>query len=107
MKQIEKLRVYKTKIPQVIGAIGGIYIEILCNDIESGFDYFSGKQKYTINTEVIVGANLMIRNIATGFSGSFHDARIFRWFSICRKVENGEILQNPAKKIKINRKKCK
>ena len=49
----------------------------------------------------------MIRNIATGFSGSFHDARIFRWFSICRKVENGEILQNSAKKEKINRKKCK
>ena len=49
---------------------------ILCNDIESDIDYFSRKQKYTINTEVIVWGNLTILDVATGFPGSDHDARI-------------------------------
>ena len=64
-------RVYKTKIPQVVGAIDGIYIEILCNDIESGFDYFSGKQKYTINTEVSLELILWFAILQQAFLGVF------------------------------------
>ena len=40
----------QTVLPQVIGVIDGTHVEILCNNSESKVDYFSCKQKYTVNT---------------------------------------------------------
>ena len=57
---IQKFRAFtESKIPQVVGVNDGTHIEILCVDSESRVDYFSRKQRYTINTQAVVGANLM------------------------------------------------
>ena len=45
------------KIPQVLGAIDGTHIEILAPS-DSKVDCFSRKQKFTVNTQAVIGANL-------------------------------------------------
>ena len=57
---IQKFRTFtESKIPQVVGVNDGTHIEILCVDSESRVDYFSRKQRYTINTQAAVPANLV------------------------------------------------
>ena len=46
-------------IPPVVGAISETHIENLKPGNGSSADYFSRKQKYTINTQAVVGENLM------------------------------------------------
>ena len=46
----------QTVLPQVIDRLP---VEILCKSLESRVDYFPQKQKYTVNTQAIVGANLI------------------------------------------------
>jgi len=62
-------------------------------------DYFSRKQCYTINTQAVVGANLKILGIATGFPGGIRDARALRQTSFYRKAQNSESLSQPIKRI--------
>ena len=64
------------KIPQVLRAIDGKHIEILAPFSDSKVDYFSGKQKFTVNTQAVIGANLEFLDLATGYPGSVHDARV-------------------------------
>ena len=57
---IQKFRTFtESKIPQVAGVNDGTHIEIICVDSERRVEYFSRKQRYTINTQAVVGANLM------------------------------------------------
>ena len=63
----------ESKIPQVVDVNDDTHIEILCVNSESRVDYFSRKQRYTINTQEVVGANLMFLHIPTGYSGSLHE----------------------------------
>ena len=65
----------KCKIPQTVGAIDGTHIEINSPTGDSKIDYFNRKQRYSISTQTIAGGNL---DIATGYPGSIHDARILR-----------------------------
>ena len=83
-------------IPQVLGAIDGTHIEILSPECDSKVDYYSRKQKYTINTQAVVGGNLMFFDVATGFPGSIHDARVLRATSLFQKAEQGVILSSPV-----------
>ena len=87
------------KIPQVVGAIDGTHIEIMAPSTDSKADYYSRKQRYTINTQAIVGSNLIFLDVATGFPGSVHDARILRSSQVYAKSEAGEILIKPEKVI--------
>ena len=97
---IQKFRTFtESKIPQVVGVNDGTHIEILCVDSESRVDYFSRKQRYTINTQAVVGANLMFLHIATGYPGSLHDARILRLSNLYTRAEREEILKTPSKII--------
>ena len=41
---------------------------------ESSVDYFSNKLKYTVNTQAVVGSNLIFLDVATRFPGGIHDA---------------------------------
>ena len=85
---IQKFRTFtESKIPQVVGVNDGTHIEILCVDSESRVDYFSRKQRYTINTQAVVGANLMFLHIATGYPGSLHNARILRLSNLYTRAE--------------------
>ena len=97
---IQKFRTFtESKIPQVVGVNDGTHIEILCVDSESRVDYFSRKQRYTINTQAVVGANLMFLHRATGCSGSLHDTRIRRLSNLYTRAEREEILKTPSKII--------
>ena len=73
--QIQSFKVTtQCAIPQVVGAIDCTHIEILAPDNESKVDYFSRKQKYTVNTQAVVGGNMMFLDVATGFPGSIHES---------------------------------
>ena len=84
----------ESKIPQVVGVNDGTHIEILCVDSESRVDYFSRKQRYTINTQAVVGANLMFLHIATGYPGSLHNTHILRLSDLYTRAEREEIPYN-------------
>ena len=79
------------KIPQVCGAIDGTHIEIISPSSESKLDYFSGKQKFTINTQAVVGSYLIFFDVFTGVPGSFHDARMLRSSTLYQKCESNEL----------------
>ena len=48
-----------------------------------------------MNTQAVVGANLMILDLATGYPGSLHDSRVLRNSNIFRMAENGDVLSRP------------
>ena len=89
----------KRPIPQGLGAIDCPHIKRLPPVNEDKKDYFNRKQCHTFNTQVVIGANLKILDLTTGFAGSIHDARALRKTSIYRKAENNEIFSHPLGQI--------
>ena len=53
---------------------------IICPDSDIKLDYYSRKQKYTVKTQAVVGADLVFQDVATGFADSAHDD--FHFFSL-------------------------
>ena len=86
---------YCVEVPHVLGALDDTNIPIVALNVDGKADCFSRKQRYTISTEGLVGANLVFLDVATGFPGSCHDARNFRNTSLYTQAENGEILTKP------------
>ena len=86
-------------LPQVVGAIDATHVQILAPANESRVDYFSRKQKYTIVSQGVVGANLIFLDFVTGFPGSIHDSRALRATELFRKAEANQILVLPEKTI--------
>ena len=68
----------KCVIPQAIGAIDGTHVPTLTPALDSKGDYFNRKQRYSVNTQAIIGSNLEFISVATGYPGSLHDARVLR-----------------------------
>ncbi len=83
------------KLPQVMGAIDATHIEIIATE-DNPTDCFCHKQKYTINTQAVVGADEMFMDIVTGFPGSIHDPKTLRGSKIYQKAESNEILISPV-----------
>ena len=54
-------------------------------------------QKFSINTQVVIGANLIFLDVTTGFPGSIYDSRMLRSSELYRKCEEPEILSKPEK----------
>ena len=54
-------------IPPVVGAISGTHIKNLKPGNCSSADYLSQKQKYTINTEAVVGESLCSKMLLQAF----------------------------------------
>ena len=72
----------------------------MCPDSDSKVDNYSHKQKYTVNTtQAVVGAGLVFLDIATGFPGSVHDARVLRSTSLFAQTERRDILDSPQELI--------
>ncbi|XP_066914360.1 uncharacterized protein [Clytia hemisphaerica] len=86
---------YSFQISQAIGAIDGTHVNIVAPAGEGEDDYFSRKKRYTVNTQGIVGANLVFYDVATGFPGSCHDARNLKNSSISHRAQNEELLVKP------------
>ena len=84
---------------EVVGAIDGTHFEIICPDSDSKVDYYSRKQRYTVNTQAVVGADLVFLDIATGFPGSVHDARVLRSTLLFAQAERRDILDSPQELI--------
>ena len=96
----QKFRVFTERlIPQFVGAIDGTHVEIICPDSDSKVDYYSRKQKYTVNTEAVVGADLVFLDSATGFSSSVQDAQVLRSTSLFAQAERRDILDSPQELI--------
>ena len=72
---------------KVVGIIDETNVEILCTYSENKVDYFSHKQKYKVNLQAVVGANLMFLHVATEYPGSLHDAWILRVSSLFGKAK--------------------
>ena len=83
----------------LIGAVDGPHIEILAPLSESKRDYFSRKQKCSINSQAAVGSNLMFLDVLTGFPSSVHDAILLRASTLYQKCEANELLTRPEKII--------
>ena len=87
------------KIPQAVGVIDGTHIPILNPATESKGDYYSRKKRHTINTQAVAGANLMLSDVATGFPGCMHDARVLQHTALFRMARQGGILSKPSDQI--------
>ena len=83
------------RIPNVVGAIDCTHVEIKGPETESQIDYFDQKQRYSIATQAVVEGNLLFLDVALGFPGSIHDARILRRSTLHQKANAEEILDLP------------
>ena len=84
------------KTLQTVGAIDGTHIEINSPTGDSKIDYFNRKQSYSISTQAVVGGNLKFLDIATGYRGSIHDARILRDSGSYLQAERNILLIEPT-----------
>ena len=97
---IEKFKTCcNSKIPQSLGVIDRTYIDIETPQCDSKYDYFCRKQRYSINTQAVVGGNLLFLDLATEFPRSLHDSRLLRHTSLFIKANDKEILAEPEKLI--------
>ena len=87
------------KIPQAVSVIDDAPIPILTPATESKNDYYSRKKRHTINTQVVVGANLMFLDVTTGFPGCMHDARVLQHTILFGMARQGEIVSKPSDQI--------
>ena len=90
------------ELPQVVGCLDSTHCKIRCPDVESKADYFNRKQVYSINTQAVVGERLRFLDVATGFPGSTHDARVLRSTSLFGRAERNEILTLPIIEVQGN-----
>lgn len=78
-------------LPNIAGAINGSHIKIRAPR-ESAVDYFSRYQQYDVVVQAVVNGRKLFIDVAAGFPGSLHNARVLRNSSIYQKAENGDIL---------------
>ena len=88
-----------SKILQTVGAIDGTNVFIQTPENERRFDYYCRKQKYSINTQAVVGSNVMFLNVSSGFPGSMHDSKVLKNSSLLHVAEEGNTLSNPTDAI--------
>ena len=50
------------------------------------------KQKYTNNTQAVVGSHLIFLDVATGLPGSIHEARMLRATKLYQDIEANIVL---------------
>ena len=78
-------------LPNIAGAIDGSHIKIRAPR-ESAVDYFSRYQQQDVVVQAVVNGRKLFIDVAAGFPGSLHDARVLRNSSMYQKAENGDIL---------------
>ena len=59
-------------------------------------DYFSRKQKCTVNTQAVVGSNVKFLDVAAGFPGTIHDARLLQATKLYQDADTNMILNKPT-----------
>ena len=61
------------------------------------------KQRYTVNTQAVVGSNLIFLDVATGFPGSIHDGRMLEATKQYQDAEANMILSKSTDVIENNK----
>ena len=84
--------------PQIVGAIDGSHNPIK-RPVEHPNDYYNRKSFHSLVLQGIADADGRFIHVSTGYAGSIHDARVLRLSSLPRKVDDGEILQSPVRRI--------
>ena len=88
----------ESKIAMIVGAVDGTHIPIIGPEINRA-DYFNRKQRYSFNTQAIVGGNLEFLSVSTGFPSCMHDSRAFTNSHVYRKCNQKELLNDPIVNI--------
>ena len=78
-------------------------IRLVARNVDGKADLLCRKQRYTISTQGLVGANLVFLDVATGFPEGCRDAGNFRNTSLYTQTKNGEILKKPEDVIENSR----
>ena len=80
-----------SNLPNIAGAIDGTHIKIKAPK-DSAVDYFSRYQQHDVVVQAVVNGKKAFMDVAAGFPGSMHDARVLRNSIIYEKAEHGDIL---------------
>ena len=83
-----------SSFPQVIGAIDGSHVRILCPSKDIAQIFYNRKGYYSINVQAVCDAQLLFRNIVARWPGSTHDARIFSNSSLRSDFESNVYAPN-------------
>ena len=78
-------------LPNIAGAIDGTHVKIRAPK-ESAIDYFSRYQQHDVAVQGIVDGRKIFLDVAAGFPGSMHDARVLRNTTIYDRAEQGNVL---------------
>lgn len=79
---------------QVVGLIDGTHIPIK-GPSKDWEDYYNRK----LVTQAVVDANGKCLNVSVGCPGSLHDTRVYRYSKLFERIERGEILTQPSRRI--------
>ncbi|XP_068103245.1 putative nuclease HARBI1 [Hyperolius riggenbachi] len=77
-------------IPNVMGAIDCTHVAFNAPKRKEHI-YRNRKSYHSINVQVVVDADMVIRNVVTGFPGCCHDAHILKHSGIYDAFESGEL----------------
>jgi len=77
-----------TNLPNVLSAIDGSHMRIKA-PVDSVVDYSSRYQQYDFIIQAVVDGQKIFLDIAFGFPGSMHDARVLRRSTLFRRAEHG------------------
>ena len=82
----EIMRIYKDKcqFPMCAGAIDGTHIPIIAPVVDHA-DYVNRKSYHSIVMQAVVESKYLFRDVAVGWPGSVHDARIFSNLGLYKK----------------------
>ena len=71
-----------------------VHITILSLCTDSKVNYYKGKQEYSINSQEVMGGNLLFLDFCDGFPGLVHDSRVLRNSAIYAKAKTSQILNS-------------
>lgn len=83
---------------QVVGLIDGTHIPIK-GPSKHQEDYYNRKRFYSVVTQAVVDANGKCLNVSVGCPGSIHDACVYRYNKLFERIERGEVLTQPSRRI--------
>ena len=92
-RQIAKFAA-NSDFPQIVRAIDGTFIKSIAPE-DDPVAYICRKKCHALVLQAVVDYNLKVMDIATGFPGSFHYARVLRLSSIFDRAEASDILSSP------------
>lgn len=90
MKDLVKGMEDKHGFPQAFGCVDGTHIAIT-QPTENPHDYFSYKQKYTLNAQAVCDWRGLFIDVEVKWPGSVHDARVFSNSRIKRLLKEEKI----------------